>query len=577
MRTFVEVIRDNSVYSEHAHTFVRLDGTERVVPFPQLWRWACQRANRFRDLGLQKGDRVALVLPDPESFVLAFIGALTAGLVPVPMYPPMTLAKMEVYGETVRHILASSGARALVTVPGLEPLLSAQLLDAVKASGASTEGVRVILASELEGELPEKTVQPGEVSLDDLAFLQFTSGSTRQPKGVMVSHRNLSTNAHAIMFDGLRANSQDRGVSWLPLYHDMGLIGFVIAPAYAQVEVKFLPTPNFIRRPSLWLDSVHKFRATITFAPNFAFALATRAVSDEQSKDWDLSCLKAVGCGAEPIQADTLRRFIERFSSKGLRPEAVLPCYGLAEGTLAVSFADLSKPMHTELLDPASMHRGEATLSSEADAIELVSCGRTFPGFELAIRGASGAVLPDRRVGEVWVRGPSIMRGYFGQPAATAEVLDDGWLRTGDLGYLGDGQLFVCGRLKDLIIIHGKNYYPQDIERIVSAVDGLRADQCVAFARSGAEGEECVVVAEANNASSDPRDLASQVKLRVRAELGLPVTEVVLIKRNTLPKTSSGKVRRRDTKVRLEAGELELLVPRKAPVPVARTSNRTAL
>ena len=573
MRTFVEVIRDNSVYTQHAHTFVRVDGTERVVTFPELWKWACQRANRFRELGLKKGDRVALILPDPDAFVLAFIGALTAGLVPVPMYPPMTLAKMEAYGETVRHILASSGARALVTVPSLEPMLRAHLVDVAREAGTVSDGVRVILDAELEGDLPEKAVAPCEISIDDLAFLQFTSGSTRMPKGVMVSHRNLSANAHAIMFDGLHATSKDRGVTWLPLYHDMGLIGFVIAPAFAQVAVKFLPTLTFIRRPSLWLDAVHKFRGTITFAPNFAFALAARAVSDEQSREWDLSCLKAIGCGAEPIQPETLRNFVARFSSKGLRSEALLPCYGLAEATLAVTFGSTAEVMRTEKLDAASMHRGEAVLVDGADGPEIVSCGRPLPGFELEVRGAEGARLAERMVGEVWVRGPSVMTGYFGQPDATAEVLDGEWLCTGDLGYLVAGELFVCGRTKDLIIIHGKNFYPQDVERIVSETEGLRPGQCVAFARAGVDGEECVVVAEANSASIDPREVASKVKLRVRAELGLPVAEVVLIKRNTLPKTSSGKVRRRDTKVRLEAGQLDLLVPRNAPVPKARSSS----
>jgi fatty-acyl-CoA synthase len=219
------------------------------------------------------------------------------------------------------------------------------------------------------------------------------------------------------------------------------------------------------------------------------------------------------------------------------------------------------------------MHGGVAKLSEGADGLEIVSCGRTFPGFELAIRDAEGRRLPDRQVGEVWVSGPSVMSGYFGLNEETAEVLDAGWLRTGDLGYLTDGELFVCGRVKDLIIIHGKNYYPQDIERVVSETQGLRPDQCVAFARAGADGEECVVVAEANNASVDPREVASQVKQRVRAELGLPVADVVLIKRNTLPKTSSGKVRRRDTKNRLDAGELELLVPRKPAVPAPRASS----
>ncbi len=569
MRTFVEVLRDNSVYADHAHTFVRMDGTERVISYPDLWRWACQRAQRFHALGLKKGDRVALILPEPDTFVLAFIGALTAGLVPVPMYPPMTLAKMEAYGETVRHILHASGARALVTVPGLEPMLRSELIHA-----AGCDDVRVVLDAELEGELPARATPPCLVTPDDLAFLQFTSGSTRKPKGVMVTHGNLSANAHAIMFDGLRAHAGDKGVSWLPLYHDMGLIGFVIAPIFAQVQVMFLPTLNFIRRPSLWLDAIHRFRGTITFAPNFAFALAARAVSEEQAKDWDLSCLKALGCGAEPIHADTIRKFTARFAKHGLRETAVLPCYGLAESTLAVSFAPLTEPMRSERLDKRAMERGAAVRSDRADALELVACGRAFPGHRIAIRGEDGRELGERAVGEVWLHGPSVTQGYFGCAESTSECFQHGWLRTGDLGYLAGGELFVCGRAKDLIIVHGKNYYPQDVERVASEVHGIRPDQCVAFARQGRDGEECVVVAECLG-GVDLAVVASQVKQRVRSELGLAVAELVVIKKSTLPKTSSGKVRRRETKARLDMGTLELVKSRQSTVDCRQLQSAT--
>ncbi|MFP6686172.1 MAG: AMP-binding protein, partial [Polyangiaceae bacterium] len=297
MRTFVEVLRDNSVYTDHAHTFVASDGTERRISFPELWGYACQRAHRLHELGLKKGDRVAIIVPETDSFILNFIGAVAGGIVPVPMYPPLTLAKMEAYGETVRHILRASGAKVLITCSALRDLLQDHIM-----APSDEEPLRIILDEELVGEPMERAVPPCDVDLDDLAFLQFTSGSTRKPKGVMVTHRNLSHNAHSIMFEGLKSTSADKGVSWLPLYHDMGLIGFVVAPVYAQVQVMFLPTMGFIRRPSLWLDAIHRFRGTITFAPNFAYALATRAIRQSDSAGWDLSCLKALGCGAEPIQ-----------------------------------------------------------------------------------------------------------------------------------------------------------------------------------------------------------------------------------------------------------------------------------
>ena len=335
MRTFVEVLRDNAVYGDHAHTFVRMDGTERVIAYPELWRIACQRANKLHALGLRKGDRVAMILPEPDAFVLAFIGALTGGIVPVPMYPPQTMSKVKAYGETVRHILASSGAKALITVPKLSEMLAEHL----PAAAGKDPNVMLLHESDLDGDVPRRAQPPCQVNADDLAFLQFTSGSTRKPKGVMVTHGNLSANAHAIMFDGLRATPQDKGVSWLPMFHDMGLIGFVIAPIFAQVQVMFLPTLSFIRRPSRWLDAIHRFRGTITFAPNFAYALATRAIKQRQSEGWDLSCVKALGCGAEPVQPSTMRSFLDRFAPAASSPRLSLPCYGLAEATLAVSFA----------------------------------------------------------------------------------------------------------------------------------------------------------------------------------------------------------------------------------------------
>lgn len=565
MRTFVEVIRDNSVYSDHAHCFVRMDGEERSISFPELWRWACQRANRLHELGLRKGDRVAIILPEPDDFVLAFIGAVTGGLVPVPMYPPLTLAKMEAYGKTVRHILAESGAKALITAPAMVGLLEEHLRE--------SQDVRIILDSELQGELDGVQEPPCKVELDDLAFLQFTSGSTRQPKGVMVSHRNLAANAHAIMFDGLAATSQDKGVSWLPMFHDMGLIGFVIAPVFAQVQVKFLPTMNFIRRPAVWLDAIHRFRGTITFAPNFAYALATRAVRESDAKNWDLSCLKALGCGAEPIQEEILHAFCERFSAQRLNPNALLPCYGLAEATLAVTFSSLREPMRSDRVDSASIQQGYAKLANGKAAMTLVSCGKVFPGHRISIRDEKGESLEERRVGEVWVSGPSITHGYYRNAEATAECFQEGWLRTGDIGYLAEEQLYICGRAKDLIILNGKNFYPQDIERVVSEIRGIRQDQCVAFSRLDTAGkEECVVVAEARKGSrTTVQELHSSVRQRVRSALGVTVANVVLIKRGSLPKTSSGKVRRRETKMRLERQQLDLLehevLPKRVPRP----------
>jgi fatty-acyl-CoA synthase len=555
MRTFIDVLRDNAVHADRSVTFVRTNGEERVVGYDALWVEAKRRAQALRDLGLEKGDRVALILPEPDEFVLTFIGALAGGIVAVPIYPPQTLAKMEAYGDTVRHVLAASGAKALVTNEALSPMIEEHLL----AAGGSR--AMVVLERDVRGADDALAVlDPPPVSLEDLAFLQFTSGSTSRPKGVMVTHRNLSVNSHAIMFDGLKSTPADKGVSWLPLYHDMGLIGFVIAPLYALVQVMFLPTMAFIRRPSLWLDAIHRFRGTITFAPNFAFALATRAVTESQAKAWDLSCMRALGCGAEPIQADVLRAFLDRFAKQKLRPESILPSYGMAEATLAITFWDVDAEIKTDRVDVEAMRAGRAKThdGGPGQSLELVSCGRAFPGHEIAIVGEGGRHLGEREVGEIWLRGPSVTKGYFGDAASTEETFGGGWLRTGDLGYIAGGDLYICGRAKDLIILNGKNYYPQDIERAVSKVEGIRDGQCVAFSRLDASGAEtAVVVAEARKIAGGA--LAQAIVSAVRGELGLHVAEVCLIKRGTLPKTSSGKVRRREAKRRLEVGELELL------------------
>jgi fatty-acyl-CoA synthase len=550
MRTFIDVLRDNAVHSDRSVTFVRAGGEERVVRYPDLWLEARRRAHAMAALGLQRGDRVALVLPEPDEFILTFIAALAGGFVAVPIYPPQTLAKMEAYGDTVRHVLTASGASVLITNDALRPMIEQHLVRGASATRVVSER-DVREAEGFDGQSPEP------VSLDDLAFLQFTSGSTSSPKGVMVTHRNLSVNSHAIMFDGLKSTPADRGVSWLPLYHDMGLIGFVIAPLYALVQVMFLPTSAFIRRPSLWLEAIHRFRGTITFAPNFAFALATRAVTETQAKSWDLSCMRALGCGAEPIQPDVLRAFMDRFAAQGLSPASMLPSYGMAEATLAITFADVTTPIRTDRIDLAAMRAGKALPATEGATMELVSCGRPFPGHELAVMGPGARRLGDREVGEVWLRGPSVTAGYYRDPVATEEAFGGGWLKTGDLAYQADGELFICGRAKDLIILNGKNYYPQDIERIVSKVDGIRDGQCVAFSRFDDAGAEiAVVVAESRKQTAG---LAAAIIAAVRAELGLTITEAHFIKRGTLAKTSSGKVRRRECKRRLEDLELELV------------------
>lgn len=548
VQTVIDALEFVSKIPTRGPTFVRTDGTERNVPFPQFVDDVKRAGAGLRSLGIEPGDRVALVVPDPETFVTTFLGALTVGIVPVPLYPPASTTKLEVYANTLAHILSVAGSHVLIA-----PRAQLDLLGDLVA--AACPDVRRIEAESL----PKAEPIEYKAALDDIALLQFTSGSTAAPKGVTITHRQLAANAHAIMVDGLKSSGEfDTGVSWLPLFHDMGLIGFVVAPLFTSVPVVFIPTSLFVRRPSVWLDAIHRHRGTITFGPNFAYALAARSVSDRLLMSWDLSCLRVAGCGAEPIQPKVLRDFGLKFAPAGFRETAFMPAFGMAEATLAVTFAPLNRVPKADRVSLSALKQGKAEPNDSTESTEIASCGVPLRLFDVQIRNDQGQVLPDRHVGELFVRGPSIASGYFKNPEATAATFQDGWLRTGDLGYLVDGELYVSGRKKDLIIIHGRNYFPQDIETALTSVDGVRDAQAAAFSVFRDGEERLVVVTETGRARDQHEALRSAVTKRIYDHLGLVVSDVVFIRRGTLPKTSSGKVRRSETRTRYENGTLEL-------------------
>jgi fatty-acyl-CoA synthase len=580
MQTLINALRKNAKHTQKGITFVRSDGREQPFSYRQVWERAHERACFLRERGIRKGDRIVLALPEPDDFVLTFFGALVAGAVPVPLYPPQTLARLDAYLANLSRIVEVSEAKLLVT--GNRPFPTD---NGVPEAARALFALPSVRADEIAQAPPVTTEIDVEVRPDDLAFLQFTSGSTSSPKGVMVTHGNLEANARAIMFDGLAADpDRDKGVSWLPLYHDMGLIGFVIAPLFAEVPVVLLPPTTFVRRPSSWLEAISRHRGTITFAPNFAYALAVQSVSPKQIEEWDLSCLRALGCGAEPIDASTVRAFMDKFEPAGLKATAILPSYGLAEATLAVTFAALDEPLTTDAVDPEALLRGRAVKAKNGSAVEIVSCGRPFPGHRVEVVDEAGRAVPERVIGEIVVDGPSVTTGYFSDAAATRTAFRDGRLHTGDLGYFAEGRLYVCGRSKDLIILRGRNYFPQDIEKIISEVDGVRPSQVAVFTRprdrqngsrsasnggvagqdssssSGVElpsgDEHLVAVAEIDKAAHDATRRA--IVTAVHQQMGLRVDEVHFLRRGSLPKTSSGKVRRRETRARLEAGTLSL-------------------
>jgi fatty-acyl-CoA synthase len=382
-----------------------------------------------------------------------------------------------------------------------------------------------------------------ELRAADTAFLQFTSGSTAEPKGVIVTHGNLRANTAAILAGIGGSPERTVGVSWLPLYHDMGLIGFVLTPLLQGLDVVLLPTMSFLRRPRSWLDAVHRYRGTITFAPAFAYALATRRATEEDLATWDLSSLEVAGCGAEPIPPGVLESFTELFARHcALSETAVLPAYGLAEATLAVTMKPLGSKVRT---------------SPWQDG-EVISCGVPLPGVGVEVRDGDGRPVPDGEEGEICVRGPSVTPGAVGPRGGRL----DGELATGDLGFVRDGELHVTGRIKDLLVLAGRNLHPQQLEWAAGEVAGVRRGGIVAFSVPSARGERAVVVVEA--AEADPAGLPVAVKARVRDELGVVVSEVTCVPRGTIPKTSSGKLRRAEARERWLAGTLVRRPPGRA-------------
>jgi fatty-acyl-CoA synthase len=546
--TLAEALRRLAPKSDKGFVFVRTDGTERYFPWSELVAEAERRAADFHARGLAKGDRLAIAVPDPDEFVLSFLGAVMGGIVPVPISPQLTFKNIESYHDTVAHIANAAGASMLLTTSATR-----QYVDPIVPRVASLAGARgrgVVTVDQL-AETPAGSTIDVAVDPTDLAFLQFTSGSTSRPKGVMVTHRNLAWNSESFMIHGLQKDSSfDKGVSWLPLFHDMGLIGFVIGPLFTDIPVVFLPTASFVRNPRIWLDKIHQHRGTITYAPNFAYALVAKRVKEKDVGDLDLSCLRRTGCGAEPIQAKTLREFADKLRPAKFDPRSFLPSYGMAEATLAITFVPVDSGVRADVVEKASLETKKAAPASDGagDGVqELVNCGRSFPEHEIAVVDVeTGKRLGDREIGEIITRGPSVCAGYYQEPELTAAAFRDGWLHTGDLGYVVGGEVFICGRLKDMIIVRGRNFYPNDLEWVVSELPGVRRGNVVAFGVDVAGEEQLVIAAE--GFGSEAEALKTAIAQAIVESFSLATHEVVIVPQGTLPRTSSGKPQRRKTR-----------------------------
>jgi len=528
------------------YTFVG-EGGARTRSYAEIGRAARQIAVGLRGSGLERGDVAALVIGDAEQFLTTLIGAALAGVVPASLYPPSTTADLPRFFDTTASVLAAAEARAVITVSAFAP--------GFRSLGSQHPHLEFVFT-------PDDLDSPAAIdewrpSLDDVAFIQYTSGSTSMPKGVIVTQRSLAANIEAIHGpSGLDVAPDDVGVSWLPLYHDMGLVGMSLGGLYSGRPVTLMPPEMFVKRPVEWLRAITRYRATVSYAPNFAYDLCVRRVKDRDLEGLDLSTWRVAGCGAEPINAATLHAFADKFARVGFRPESFLPSYGLAEHVLAASVSVRQRAPRVDFVsaDALSDSRLAAPAHPDDDAgIRLVSCGRPLPGHALRIVAEDGSGAGEREVGEIALAGPSVMRGYYKDPESTAEVLRDGWLYTGDLGYVSEGELFVCGRVKELIVINGRKYHPHDLEWSVEQLTGVKRGRVVAF--GAGEPARAVIVAEPTG-TVPAASLAVQIRRTVSEQFGLPLGDVVLVSGGTIGRTTSGKVRRGAVQASYLQGEL---------------------
>ncbi len=564
--TFQDVLRYRArVAPTRPHLYVRQgDDSTSIVTFGELVERAEAVGRGLARRGVGPGDAVAIMLPTSREFFYTFTGILLVGGIPVPIYPPFRADRIEEYAVRQSAILQNAEVRLLVTfrqAEGVARLLTPRV--------ASLNGV--VNASRLIGETSaDPNLLRHQACGDEIALLQYTSGSTGEPKGVVLTHANLLANVRAIG-EAVEIRPDDVGVSWLPLYHDMGLIGAWMVPLYFGLAVAILSPLAFLSRPERWLWAVHQHRGTVAAAPNFAYELCVRKIGDSDIEGLDLSSWRLALNGAEPVNPGTLERFTARFARYGFRREALLAVYGLAEAALAVTVPPPGAVPRVDHIERATFEReGRAVRvppgapADDATMISFVSAGRPVPRHEVRIADPRGCDASERVEGALWFRGPSATRGYYRNPEATRGLFPEGgvpgsWVDSGDRAYRADGEIYVTGRVKDIIIKAGRNLYPQEVEELASRVAGVRKGCVVAFGASdaGAGTERLVVIAETREQGSAERArIARAITEEVTAALGLPPDEVELLPPQSIPKTSSGKLRREETKKLYRAGTL---------------------
>lgn len=536
-------------------THIRLydpDSEGTTISFRQLKMGAMRVAAGLQKLDLRPQEPVVLMLPTCEDYFYCFFGVLYAGGIPCPIYPPGRISQIE--DHLNRHVSIVQNAGAGIMLTQVEALPFAGLL---LSRVRSLRHLVTAAAVQADCDLPDLP----KLHAEDIAFLQYTSGSTGTPKGVVLTHANLLANVRA-MGEVVKANSSDVFVSWLPLYHDMGLIGAWFGSLYHAAQLVIMSPLSFIARPQRWLEAIHRFRGTLSASPNFGYEHCVRLIDDETRQQLDLSSWRCAFNGAEPVSPQTLSAFCERFAGCGFNPEAMMPVYGLAESTVGLAFPALQRGPKVNLIERECFTRtgwAEPCSAEKNGVIEVVACGRALPQHQLRVVDDRDRELPDRQEGRIQFQGPSSTSGYYRNPEQTAVLFHGDWLETGDLGYISEGELYVTGRQKDLIILAGRNIHPAELEAAIGNMEGIRKGGVVVFgSRSPERGTERLVVMAETRQKDDTRraELSAEINRRAVDLLGQPVDEVLLVIPNRVLKTSSGKVRRSACKALYEGGNL---------------------
>ena len=537
-----------------------------VLPYAELREQAQALARRFHSLGLERGSRVALIAETHPDFLRFFFACQYAGLVPVPLPISINLGSHKAYVRQLRDLLVSCQAAVAIAPSGFVPFLE---------EAAATMGLRFLGDPEtFIEEFPEQATALYPLQSQEVAYLQYTSGSTRFPRGVMITQQAVLNNLASIIQHGVKVRPGDRGMSWLPFYHDMGLVGCLLVPVAAQLSMDYLSTREFAMRPRQWLALLTQNRATISFSPPFGYELCARRLRPEEMAKFDLSAWRVAGVGAEMIRPETLARFAQVLAPSGFDSKAFLACYGMAECSLAVSFAPLNEGLGVDYVDGdylADWRKAIPLNPSTAQAGRIssfVNCGAPLPGYEVVIRDEQGRALPERHSGIIYVKSPSVMAGYFNDPGETRRVLSaDGWLNTGDIGYRIGSKLIVTGRQKDMIIINGRNIWPQDLEYLAEQQPEVRPGDALAFAAPGPDGADLtILVVQCRETDAGKRvDLMARLQGLIREELGIDCF-IELVSLHTLPRTSSGKLSRSKARQNfIDAHRWEAMVQRTRP------------